>query len=197
MFRGNSSNPWPAHMTVDGIWSRWHKQVAGQLVWQRAAENIDTIRHVAYGVRSLGGIIVRSFQRDFHGNFSPPPPPPPSREETRTNPSQTRLNEIEYRGNGFSSIDESRSFIFFSFSFSFVSRSILSLSLSVCVFQEERWKTRRGKRVAKQQRTELPWKLLASLIKDKLTLPEISARHRDKSAWPGVARCYARERYSW
>lgn len=126
-----------------------------------------------------------------------PPRPPPSREETRTNPSQTRLNEIEYRGNGFSSIDESRSFIFFSFSFSFVSRSILSLSLSVCVFQEERWKTRRGKRVAKQQRTELPWKLLASLIKDKLTLPEISARHRDKSAWPGVARCYARERYSW
>lgn len=72
-----------------------------------------------------------------------------------------------------------------------------SLSLSVCVFQEERWKTRRGKRVAKQQRTELPWKLLASLIKDKLTLPEISARHRDKSAWRGVARCYARERYSW
>lgn len=72
-----------------------------------------------------------------------------------------------------------------------------SLSLSLCVFQEERWKTRRGKRVAKQQRTELPWKLLASLIKDKLTLPEISARHRDKSAWPGVARCYARERYSW
>ena len=131
MLRGNSSNPWPAHMTVDGIWSRWHKQVAGQLVWQRAAENIDTIRHVAYGVRSLGGIIVRSFQRDFHGNFSPPPPP--SREETRTNPSQTRLNEIEYRGNGFSSIDESRSFIFFSFSFSFASRSILSLSLSVCV----------------------------------------------------------------
>ena len=128
-----------------------------------------------------------------------PPRPPPSREETRTNPSQTRLNEIEYRGNGFSSIDESRSFIFFSFSFSFASRSILSLSLSlsVCVFQEERWKTRRGKRVAKQQRTELPWKLLASLIKDKLTLPEISARHRDKSAWPGVARCYARERYSW
>lgn len=62
-----------------------------------------------------------------------PPRPPPSREETRTNPSQTRLNEIEYRGNGFSSIDESRSFIFFSFSFSFASRSILSLSLCVCV----------------------------------------------------------------
>lgn len=140
MLRGNSSNPWPAHMTVDGIWSRWHKQVAGQLVWQRAAENIDTIRHVAYGVRSLGGIIVRSFQRDFHGNFSPPPPPPPSREETRTNPSQTRLNEIEYRGNGFSSIDESRSFIFFSFSFSFVSRSILSLC--VCFRKKD------GKRVA-------------------------------------------------
>lgn len=101
------------------------------------AEGGREYRH--YYTRGVRGEVARRhyspiFPTRFPWKFLPPaPPPPPSREETRTNPSQTRLNEIEYRGNGFSSIDESRSFIFFSFSFSFASRSILSLSLCVCV----------------------------------------------------------------